>query len=72
MGVPRSDINFKIATQPGEKESGTGRCSKVYNHELLLEKDDRYPGEMPFRTYFGPTYHNGYSDHLPVYLELNY
>jgi len=62
----------KSLRNPAKKKAVQAGVAKVYNHELLLEKDDRYPGEMPFRTYFGPTYHNGYSDHLPVYLELNY
>lgn len=46
--------------------------ARVYNHPELLEKDDRYPGEMPKRTYFGPTYHDGYSDHLPVFIDVNH
>ncbi|MDA3853489.1 MAG: endonuclease [Bacteroidales bacterium] len=37
---------------------------------FLLEKDDRYLGQQPNRTYRGYTYHGGYSDHLPVILEV--
>lgn len=39
-------------------------------NEFLLETDDRYQGLQPFRTYWGRTYHGGYSDHLPVYIDL--
>lgn len=33
---------------------------------FLLEEDEKYGGLIPFRTYFGPKYHKGYSDHLPL------
>jgi endonuclease/exonuclease/phosphatase family metal-dependent hydrolase len=33
---------------------------------FLLEKDDTYLGIKPFRTYVGPAYKGGFSDHLPV------
>ena len=42
----------------------------VVELDFLLEKDDRYLGLQPKRTYWGYTYHDGFSDHLPVYLEL--
>jgi predicted extracellular nuclease len=37
---------------------------------FLLEADNSHLGEKPFRTFNGPAFHNGYSDHLPVYLIL--
>lgn len=33
---------------------------------FLLEDDERYGGKKPYRTYYGPRYHGGYSDHLPL------
>ena len=33
---------------------------------FLLEPDARYLGKKPFRTYLGPIYHGGTSDHLPI------
>ncbi len=42
----------------------------VYKNQFLLEKDPDYPGYRPFRTYIGFRYIGGYSDHLPVYLDL--
>ena len=33
---------------------------------FLLEKDEKYGGKKPFRTYLGPRYLGGYSDHLPL------
>lgn len=38
----------------------------VFKAGFLLEKDETYSGHKPFRTYAGPAYHNGFSDHLPV------
>lgn len=33
---------------------------------FLLEDDEKYGGKEPFRTYLGPRYLGGYSDHLPL------
>jgi len=40
--------------------------AEIFSAPFLLEPDDYYFGSRPFRTYIGPTYHNGFSDHLPV------
>lgn len=45
---------------------------KVVELDYLLEDDDRYLGQQPKRTYKGYTYHGGYSDHLPILLQLAY
>ena len=42
----------------------------VTDSPLLLTDDNRYPGKMPFRTYGGPTFLGGFSDHLPVFIDL--
>lgn len=36
----------------------------------LLKEDKKYGGDQPSRTYAGPYYLGGYSDHLPVYMDL--
>jgi len=43
---------------------------KVFKEDFLLIDDDKYPDKKPWRTYNGPTYNGGFSDHLPVYLEV--
>jgi len=48
-------------------KSGT---MKIFSHPYILEDDKTYYGVKPFRTYRGPIYHKGISDHLPVYLDL--
>jgi len=40
--------------------------AEVFKANFLLEPDVTYTGFAPFRTYKGPAYHNGFSDHLPV------
>lgn len=44
--------------------------AQVCEHEFLLEKDEKYPGKKPFRSFIGLKYHGGFSDHLPVYIDL--
>lgn len=43
----------------------------IFRPEFLLISDDKYGGKKPFRTYQGPKYLGGFSDHLPVLLDLN-
>lgn len=35
---------------------------------FLMEEDGKYGGKKPFRTYLGPRYLGGFSDHLPLVL----
>ena len=42
----------------------------VYDAEWIQEPDEKYLGLKPKRTYNGFTYQNGFSDHLPVILDL--
>jgi len=45
--------------------------AQVYSSDFLLEEDNKkYGGMKPFRTYSGWKYLGGYSDHLPVYLDM--
>lgn len=44
-------------------------CKKecyVGDLKFLLVEDEKYGGVQPFRTYIGPKYLGGYSDHLPL------
>lgn len=42
----------------------------VVHPDFLLMNDDTYTGQMPFRTFNGVRYLCGFSDHLPVMLNL--
>lgn len=37
---------------------------------FLLEPDEAYLGDKPYRTYVGFKYNGGFSDHLPVFIDL--
>jgi len=42
----------------------------IYRPDFLITEDERYLGMKPFRTYSGPKYHGGFSDHLPVFVRF--
>jgi hypothetical protein len=42
----------------------------IFKPGFLLKRDPKYPGLRPFSTYLGYRYQGGFSDHLPVLLEL--
>ncbi len=42
----------------------------IYKAPFLLEADERYGGKQPYRTSLGPRYIGGYSDHLPIYMDI--
>ena len=44
---------------------------EICNFGFLLEPDQTYLGKKPFRTYMGPVYHGGISDHLPVVIRIS-
>lgn len=47
--------------------SGNARM-KILRIPFLLTREASHPGEKPLRTYQGPRYTGGVSDHLPIYL----
>lgn len=42
----------------------------VFNAPFLLEEDKNYGSKRPYRTNLGPRYIGGFSDHLPVFVDL--
>lgn len=42
----------------------------IFRAAFLLEEDERYYGKKPYRTNLGPRYVGGFSDHLPIYMDL--
>ena len=45
---------------------------KIIDLPFLLESDPSYLGVKPYRTYQGPIYKGGFSDHLPVMVTFKY
>jgi hypothetical protein len=54
--------NGGIYTRPG--------AARIMLEDFLLVEDETYSGVRPFRTYDGFRYAGGFSDHLPVVLDL--
>jgi len=44
--------------------------ARIFAADFLFEDDETYHGKKLFRTYVGPRYFGGFSDHLPVYIDL--
>lgn len=44
----------------------------IFGESFLLKPDEQYNGFKPFRTYNGFQYQGGFSDHLPVYIDINF
>lgn len=51
---------------------GLAECSRmeVCRIPFLMERDKRHAGDKPKRTYSGPRYNGGVSDHLPIVLAV--
>lgn len=55
----------------GKKGLYTGaEMLSIFRPDFLLRKDPKYPGFSPGSTYRGYRYQGGFSDHLPVLLDL--
>ena len=44
--------------------------ANIYAPDFLMQEDEKYLGKKPFRTYNGFKYLGGFSDHLPVYVDI--
>ncbi|MCH2023963.1 MAG: endonuclease [Saprospiraceae bacterium] len=59
-----------------ERRENHLRASKkgahIFAARFLLVEDTKFLGLKPFRTYSGPRFIGGFSDHLPIYLDLLY
>ena len=64
----------QIIVSPGLYFSAFGLRTKsngvIFDIDFLLEKDEKNLGVKPFRTYVGFSYKGGFSDHLPVFIDL--
>ncbi len=65
----------QIIVTPSLLDDTTGLRYKVgsaaiFHAPFMLEDDPAYNGQKLIRTYIGPKYFGGFSDHLPVYIDL--
>jgi exonuclease III len=56
---------------PSNRTSIVDSNAIIFKADFLLEDDSRYYGKKPFRTNLGPRYQGGFSDHLPIYMDVN-
>jgi len=56
--------------QKGNRTYTTTEKAIIFNAPFLLEPDNTYLGQKPFRTFNGFKYQGGFSDHLPVFVDL--
>ena len=47
-----------------------GNATKVFSPGYLMVMDKKYGGVKPYRTYEGYKYVGGFSDHLPIFVDL--
>lgn len=46
--------------------------ANIYDAEWIQEEDKKYLGLRPKRTFIGYRYQKGFSDHLPIYLDITF
>ena len=54
----------------GQKELKIIEGPYIFKAPFLLTKETKYPGIKPYRTFVGFKYMGGYSDHLPIFVDL--
>ena len=62
------DLIDMFMVSPALKESSVMEIVRV---PFLMTREKKHPGEKPFRTYSGPRYIGGVSDHCPVVLLID-
>lgn len=69
-------IDHMIVSSPLIKDTRKGKLraspigARIFAARFLLEEDIQYLGLKPFRTYAGPRFLDGFSDHMPIYVDL--
>jgi len=62
-------ISQSLYNQPKGLRYKNG-SAQIFTAPFLFVEDERYMGEKLFRTYIGPKYQGGFSDHLPILIDL--
>lgn len=65
-------ILSKPLIEDGKKLHYKENSARIFHTDFMLEEDETYHGMKLIRTYIGPRYIGGFSDHLPVYIDLLY
>jgi predicted extracellular nuclease len=62
-------ISYDLMDETSKMYTSFG-SAHIFKTEWMLQEDTKFPGRKPFKTFQGPRYLGGYSDHLPVYLDI--
>lgn len=62
----------KLRRYPGKGLHTAPNLARIFQPPFLLTSDKQYTGTKPFRTWLGYRYQGGFSDHLPVMLEIRF
>ncbi len=62
-------VSPAMVKEGNSTHTGVGKV-RVGFLDMLLETDKKYTGKKPFRTFIGFKYHGGFSDHLPILIDL--
>lgn len=69
--VPAATPSAAPVTAPAATPAPAARMT-ILHPPFLTERDNTHSGEKPRRTYIGPRYNGGVSDHRPIHLRLCY
>lgn len=64
-------VNGRLLNDKGSIRTSTTHC-RIVDFPFLLKKEKSGEGYRPLRTYLGTYYQGGYSDHLPLVLDIEY
>jgi len=69
-GVLDQIIVSKFLVLPTNKIIVKNSTANIFKASFLLEDDVKFMGIKPYRTFIGFKYNGGFSDHLPVYIDV--
>lgn len=64
-------VNGRLLNDKGSIRTSAAHC-RIVDFPFLLKKEKSGEGYRPLRTYLGTYYQGGYSDHLPLVLDIEY
>jgi predicted extracellular nuclease len=65
-------VSAALTQKRENKLFASEKGANIFAGRFLLEQDKKFLGLQPYRTYAGPRFIGGFSDHLPVYIDLLY
>ncbi len=63
-------VSKNVILNPDHPISVVGATAHIFAPDFLLIPDTKFLGKKLFRTYAGMKYQGGFSDHLPIYIDI--